>query len=316
MEEKEKNFQKVSFITVTEKSDGQRIDNFLMRELGSVPRSYVYRILRKGEVRVDKKRVKPERKLRTGEVVRVPPVYIREKQHNPLASEQQLKQLEEAILLEDEDIILINKPSGLPVHAGSGYELGLIELFRQLRPNIPFVELAHRLDKDTSGILILAKNRQALQELHRLFKAAGIDKRYQTLVAGKWRGGVKHVRNELVKRADKREKMQVGAGGKNAESIFKPRKIYRDISLLDVKLLTGRMHQIRAQLAHMRHPVIGDDRYGDFERNRHYKKVLGLRRLFLHAWFVDFHLAFSGRRYHVEIPLAEDLARAIEHYDE
>ncbi len=314
MEETTEKFQKVSFVTVTEQSEGQRIDNFLMRELGGVPRSFIYKILRKGEVRVDKKRVKPTRKLAIDEVVRIPPMRIEEKKDKPVANEKLLNQVQAAILQEDQDIILINKPAGLPVHGGSGYKLGLIEIFRQLRPNMPYVELAHRLDKDTSGVIILAKTRKALQELHKLFQNGGIDKRYLTLVSGEWKGGERHIQNELVKRSGKLEKMQVaeGEGGKRAESIFKPRKHFDGCTLIEVKLLTGRMHQIRTQLANMQMPVLGDDRYGDFPLNRHYKKTIGLKRLFLHSFYVDFSLEFSGQRYHLEIPLADDLQTVVE----
>lgn len=315
MDDTNTTFQKVRFITITEKSEGQRVDNFLMRELGGVPKSLVYKILRKGEVRVNKGRVKPARKLSLDDVVRIPPIWLEDKPDQPKANQPLLDQVEQAILLEDNDILLINKPAGLPVHGGSGYRLGLIEVFRQLRPNIPYIELAHRLDKDTSGILILAKSRRALQELHLLFKNRNIDKRYLTLVAGKWHGGERHIENELVKKSSKREKMQVGSGnegGKHAESLFKPRKCYDEYSLLEVKLFTGRMHQIRTQLAHLEMPVIGDERYGNFTLNRYYKKRLGIKRLFLHAYFIDFTLELTGRHYHLEIPLADDLQQALE----
>ena len=314
MDEAQTKFQKVSFITVTEQSDGQRIDNFLMRELDGVPRSYIYKILRKGEVRVDKKRIKPARKLALGEEVRIPPIRVAEKKDKPQASQQLLGQVEAAILHEDNDIILMNKPSGLPVHGGSGFALGLIEVFRQLRPNLPYIELAHRLDKDTSGIIILAKTRQALQELHHLFKSGGLDKRYLTLVSGRWQGGEKHVENVLVRKPGQRGKIQVAQAteaGKRAESVFRPLKYFKELTLLEVKLLTGRMHQIRTQLANLNMPVIGDERYGDFTLNRSYKKTIGLKRLFLHAYYVDFVLEFSGQRYHVEIPLADDLQHSL-----
>ena len=319
MNEANSKFQAVSFITVMEQSEGQRVDNFLMRELGGVPKSLIYRILRKGEVRVNKGRVKPSRKLATDDIVRIPPIRIEEKTEKPKANKHLLEQLEASILLEDNDIIFINKPAGLPVHGGSSHRLGLIEAFRQLRPKIHYIELAHRLDKDTSGILILAKSRQALQALHLLFRNGGIDKRYLTLIAGQWRGGERRIENQLVKTSNKLNKIQIHKRmdekqqekSKRAESIFTPRKYYGQMSLLEVKLLTGRMHQIRTQLAHLNMPVIGDDRYGDFALNKHYKKTLGIKRLFLHAFFIDFVLDFSGRNYHLEIPLAEDLERAL-----
>ncbi len=329
MDEDNTKFQKVSYITVTAQSEGQRIDNFLMRELGGVPKSLIYRILRKGEVRVNKGRAKPARKLTIDEIVRIPPIRLENKADPPKASEHLLEQLAASILLEDNDIILINKPSGLPVHGGSSHRLGLIEAFRQLRPNIPYIELAHRLDKDTSGILILAKSRQALQALHTLFRDGGIDKRYLTLIAGKWHGGERLIENQLVKTSSRLGKIKVheSKGRKNnkdnkdqekskhAKSIFKPRKLYEDVSLLEVKLLTGRMHQIRTQLAHLELPVIGDQRYGNFALNRQYKKKLGIKRLFLHAFFVDFVLDYSNRHYHLEIPLAEDLQQALRSYE-
>ncbi|MCK5901902.1 MAG: RluA family pseudouridine synthase [Cocleimonas sp.] len=303
--------QKVRFVIVTESSHGQRIDNFLMRELKQVPRTYIYRILRKGEVRVDKKRVKPSRKLLSGERVRIPPLFLPEQQRSKQAPEQLLKQLEQAVLLEDEDIILINKPAGLAVHSGTANPYGLIEAFRQLRPNLNFVELAHRLDKETSGIVILAKNRKALLSLHDLFKSGGIDKYYQALVSGQWTRGKQHIRNRLVKERGRQQKVRVQTSGKLAESIFYPKKIFGETTLMEIKLLTGRMHQIRTQLADKAFPILGDAHYGNFALNREYKKKIGLKRLFLHAFKVRFTLPLSGKQYDQEIPLAPDLITAI-----
>jgi 23S rRNA pseudouridine955/2504/2580 synthase len=300
----------VSFKTITEHHAGQRIDNFLMRELKNVPRSHVYRIIRKGEVRVNKKRAKPANKLAFGDVVRIPPIHIA--LIDPaIASKMLLKQLEQAIVLEDEHLLVINKPTGLAVHGGSNIPIGLIEAMRQLRPELPYLELAHRLDRSTSGLVLLAKSRQALQDLHTLFKTGGIDKRYLTFVAGQWQGGVKHIKNELLREHSGRKKVQVKAGGKIAESIFTPREYYSDSTLLEVKLLTGRMHQIRAQLAHLGLPVIGDDQYGDFALNRQYKKTHGIKRLFLHAYRIKCRLPTSGQDYTIEIPLANDLQKAL-----
>ncbi|MCK5895411.1 MAG: RluA family pseudouridine synthase [Cocleimonas sp.] len=303
--------QAVRFVTVTEGHEGQRIDNFLMREIKNVPRSYVYRILRKGEVRVDKKRVKPTRKLQAGESVRIPPMVLAEKKQSKQAPASLLERLACAVLLEDDDLIFINKPSGLAVHSGTGSPYGLIEAFRQLRPTLPFVELAHRLDKETSGIVILAKNRKALLSLHELFKSGGIDKYYQTLVAGQWTAGRQHVRNTLVRERGRKQKVQVQEGGKRAESIFYPRQTFADTTLMEVKLLTGRMHQIRTQLADKDFPVLGDSQYGHFALNRAFKKKVGLKRLFLHAFKVEFTLPLSGTTYQQEIPLAEDLKQVL-----
>lgn len=303
----------VEYHTVTEHEAGQRIDNFLMRYFRQVPKSVIYRILRKGEVRVDKKRVKPERKLVFGEVVRIPPVRIDKDAADDqaaVASHALLEVLEKAVMLEDEQIILINKPSGLPVHGGSGHKLGLIEAFRQLRPNLPYVELAHRIDRDTSGVVILAKSRQALTELHELFRHGGVDKRYLALVAGRWTLGHQHVSMMLGKEEGKRNKVQVMEEGREAETIFMPVKKLRGASLLEAQILTGRMHQIRVQLQNLGHPILGDDRYGDFALNRQFREK-GLKRLFLHAASVNFVLHMTGRRYTIEAPLPEDLKRVV-----
>lgn len=301
-------FAKVSFITIDEASDGQRIDNFLLKILKNVPRSYVYRILRKGEVRVDKKRVKPTRKVKLGELIRIPPIKHVEQKETTTANSKELAQLADMIVLEDEHIIIVNKPSGMAVHGGSGIKLGLIEMFRQLRPDAPFLELAHRLDRHTSGLVILSKTRPALIELHALFKSGDIDKRYLALVSGHWRGGERKVTN-LLSKSNKHHtgKMEVADEGKLAESIFRPREHFSEATLMEVKLLTGRMHQIRAQLAHLQLPIIGDDRYGDFTVNRLFRKSYGIKRLFLHAFSVRFFLEASQQQYSLEISLPNDL---------
>ena len=319
---KQQNNQKkhsTRFVEVTSAHAGQRIDNFLMRELKDVPKSYIYRILRKGEVRVNKKRIKQTYKLLEGDTVRIPPVFLPEKADKPTAPESLLKAIEASIILEDDDLILINKPSGMAVHGGSGVRYGLIESFRQLRPNMPFVELVHRLDKETSGIVMLAKNRNALLELHELLKnkrhGAGIEKYYQTLVKGQWRGGERHIQNNLQRKQGRKQKVRVVDGddlGKSSESIFTPVRKYSNHTLLKVKLITGRMHQIRTQLAELNHPILGDSQYGDFALNREVKKQFGLKRLFLHAYHLKFTLASSGKRYDCEIPLADDLQKIIE----
>jgi 23S rRNA pseudouridine955/2504/2580 synthase len=290
-----------------------------MRELKDVPKSYIYRILRKGEVRVNKKRIKQTYKLLDGDTVRIPPVFLPEKADKPTAPESLLKAIEASIILEDDDVILINKPSGMAVHGGSGVRYGLIESFRQLRPNMPFVELVHRLDKETSGIVMLAKNRNALLELHELLKnkaqGAGIEKYYQTLVKGQWRGGERHIKNNLQRQQGRKQKVRVvdneSDAGKASESIFTPISKYPNHTLLKVKLITGRMHQIRTQLAELGHPILGDSQYGDFAFNREVKKQLGLKRLFLHAYHLKFALASSGKRYDCKIPLADDLTNCL-----
>lgn len=305
----------VQFHTVTLNESGQRIDNFLMKKLKSVPKSLVYRILRKGEVRIDKKRAKPNVKIQEGNIIRIPPVTLPERQQQEQAPDRLLKEIQQAILLEDSDLIFINKPSGLSVHGGSGIRFGLIETFRQLRPNMDYVELVHRLDKETSGIVMLAKNRKALNDLHELLRAdAGkktIEKYYQTLVLGHWTAGTKQVSLDLEKQQGKWQKMQVQQGGKVSKSIFSLAEHYPQESLLDVQILTGRMHQIRTQLAYLDYPILGDDRYGNFKANRYYKKQ-GLKRLFLHASRIKFQLERTGQQYDLQAPLPHELVNVLQ----
>lgn len=307
----------VQYHTVSEHEAGQRIDNFLLRYFKNVPKSVIYRIIRKGEVRVDKGRIKPEHKLALGEVVRIPPVKQDEvpEDTKSLASHSLLQQIERAVIFEDEQIIGINKPAGIPVHSGSGHDVGLIEGFRQLRPNLPYVELVHRIDRDTSGVVALAKSREALTQLHALMREGEVDKRYQALVAGQWKDGVQHITTNLMREqnAAKGHKMRVMDNddeGQEAESIFTPKRIMTDATLMDVKILTGRMHQIRVQLAHLDHPILGDDRYGDFALNREMKAV-GLKRMFLHANHMEFVLRLTGRRYRLEAPLPAELHQVL-----
>jgi len=313
-------FQKVRFVTINANNAGQRVDNFLLSEIKQAPRSYVYKILRKGEVRVNKKRAKPTLKLVDGDVVRIPPIFLDEKPQQTKAPNTLLNTINDAIIVEDDDLILINKPPGLAVHGGTGQKYGLIESFRQLRPNIPFVELVHRLDKETSGIVMLAKSRAILLELHEMLQDKKINKYYQTLIIGKWQGGVAHIKNNLQRKQGRQQKVKVvedSENSKEAESIFYPIHCYKKepkfYSLLEVELLTGRMHQIRTQLADRGTPVLGDSQYGDFAENREAKKTIGLKRLFLHAFHLNFTLASSGKTYDCKIPLAEDLNTVIKH---
>ncbi len=308
---------KVRFVTIDASHAGQRIDNFLLRELKNAPRSYVYRILRKGEVRVNKKRAKPTLKLQDQDIVRIPPVYLPVQKAQESVPKSFLETLSASILLEDDDIILINKPSGLAVHGGSGVRFGLIESFRQLRPELPFIELVHRLDKETSGIVMLAKSRGVLLELHEMLKQKQINKFYQTLILGKWQGGKQHIKNHLQRNRGSKQKVRVVTDenadkAKESESIFRPLAVYQQYSLMEVELLTGRMHQIRTQLADFGHPVMGDSQYGDFAANRVAKKEIGLKRLFLHAYHLTFTLKSSGKIYDCKIDLPGDLAASIE----
>ncbi len=318
--------QSARFVTVTASHAGQRIDNFLIRELKDVPRPYIYRILRKGEVRVNKKRTKQTYKLVIDDIVRIPPVFLPEKVNSNNTPNSLLNKIKAAIILEDDNLIFINKPSGMAVHGGSGIRYGLIESFRKLRPELDFIELVHRLDKETSGVVMLAKNRQTLLAMHDLLKAktdqSAIQKNYQTLVKGHWKGGRRKITNSLQRRQGKQQKVRVldrqqqdnGEQGKQAISIFTPIATYADTTLLKVELLTGRMHQIRTQLADLGHPILGDSQYGDFALNREVKKSLGVKRLFLHAYHLKFILKNEeklGSPYDCEIPLADDLLNVV-----
>jgi 23S rRNA pseudouridine955/2504/2580 synthase len=271
-------------------------------------------LLRKGEIRVDKKRIKPPRKLVLGEEIRIAPIkHVPESPEPRLASETLLKTIEESIHLEDENIVILNKPSGIAVHGGTDNLHGVIEVFRQLRPELEFIELVHRIDKETSGILLLAKNRTTLLELHDAFQSGSISKHYQTLTFGQWKGGKKHIENRLSRDVDGQQNMRVNeeGEGKLAKSIFEPLQTFEEHSLLSVRLLTGRMHQIRTQLSALDFPITGDSKYGDFTRNRDFARSTGLKRLFLHAYKIDFKLLSANKAYNIEIPLADDLALAL-----
>lgn len=310
-------YSQVSFITVTEASEGQRIDNFLLKELKFLPKTAIYKLLRKGEIRVDKKRVKPVKKLILGEVVRIAPIRdVPDETEVKQAGSRLLSQIEASIILEDDDLIIINKPSGIAVHGGTDNLHGVIEVIRQLRPDLDYIELVHRIDKETSGLLLLSKNRKTLLDLHEAFKTDGISKHYQTLVFGNWRGGEQRISNHLQRTEGKGpQKMRVSDDdeGKLSESVFSPLAQFENNSLLSVKLLTGRMHQIRTQLAELELPIVGDSKYGDFTLNREFARTNGLKRLFLHAYRVEFKLKHSGKVYRQEIPLSEDLQAALNH---
>lgn len=307
------NTSKVRFITVTEASAGQRIDNFLMKEYKFLPKSAIYKLLRKGEIRVDKKRIKPTRKLALGEQIRVAPIqHVPEQSEPRKAGQRLLDAIHQAVILEDDDVMVLNKPSGIAVHGGTDNPHGVIEIIRQLKPELEFIELVHRIDKETSGLLLLAKNRTTLLALHDAFKTGGISKYYQTLVFGRWRGGDQHIRNRLSRAEYGAQNMQVSEEGKLSESIFSPIADFGQNSLLSVRLLTGRMHQIRTQLSDMDYPITGDTKYGDFALNREFAKTTGLKRLFLHAYRIDFKLAHSGKSYNLEIPLATELQSALD----
>lgn len=267
------------FLEVEEDSVGQRIDNFLLRIAKGVPKSHIYRILRSGEVRVNKGRIGPEYKLKAGDIVRVPPIRVATTAEKPAAPAREFE-----VVFEDEAIIVLDKPSGVAVHGGSGVSFGVIEQLRRARPQAKLLELAHRLDRETSGLLLVAKKRTALVRLHDLFRDGAVNKRYLALVKGSWRNALQHVRLPLQKylTADGERRVSVGPEGKDAHSIVRLVARWQNFSLVEVELKTGRTHQIRVHLAHLGFPLAGDDKYGDFALNKDLQRT-GLRRMFLHA---------------------------------
>ncbi|MBK9160323.1 MAG: RluA family pseudouridine synthase [Nitrosomonadales bacterium] len=310
--------ESVTFLEIDESGESQRIDNFLFRHLKGVPKSHVYRILR-GEVRVNKKRVDQTYRLQLGDVLRIPPIRVAAKNE---AVEHLIPALEFPILYEDDAILAIDKPSGVAVHGGSGVSFGVIEQLRRARPQAKFLELVHRLDRETSGVLLVAKKRSALTGLHEIMREGNSDKRYLTLVLGKWQNARQHVKLPLHKfdtpQGEKR--VIVKEGGQAAHTIFNLQKNWAPqnngtgFSLLEAHLKTGRTHQIRVHLSHLGFPIAGDDKYGDFARNRELMKQ-GLKRMFLHAHSIAFNHPLTGEPLQLTAPLPGELQKFIARLD-
>jgi 23S rRNA pseudouridine955/2504/2580 synthase len=298
----------VNTLIVGEEVAGQRLDNFLARVLKGVPKSHIYRILRSGEVRVNSKRAGPDTRLATGDRLRVPPIRVAERAVGTIA-----RPLEAELLYEDDALIAINKPSGLAVHGGSGVAHGLIEQLRAARPQAKFLELVHRLDRDTSGVLLVAKKRAALVALHEAWREGAVDKRYQVLVRGAWRDALRRVNLELHKYVDGEgeRRVRVDTEGQAALTIFRRMEVWPwhdpPLALLEAELRTGRTHQIRVHLTHLGFPLAGDDKYGDFTWNRTLAKQ-GLKRMFLHAATLTLAHPISGVPLNLAAPLPADLA--------
>lgn len=305
--------QGVKQVLVAEDRDGQRLDNFLLGQLKGAPRSLIYRIVRAGEVRVNGKRAKPDTRLAGGDSVRIPPVRLAPADADGAAPTQQAERLAQRIVFEDRALLVIDKPSGIASHGGSGVRFGAIELMRHARPH-DALELAHRLDRDTSGLLVLTKKRSALLELQALMRDGGIHKRYLTLLAGRLAE-----RNFSVDVALRKSVLQggermvrVNTEGKESLSHFSVIERRGGHSYCEVRIETGRTHQIRVHAAHIGHPVAGDEKYGDREVNRRLREQVGLKRLFLHAASLEFSLDQGRAPYQLNAPLAEDLAAALE----
>ena len=301
---------------------GQRIDNYLLGRLKGVPRSRVYRLLRRGEVRVNGRRAAPSYRLQAGDELRIPPVRTGEAGPSPRPGERLLRRLEAAVLYEDREVLVVDKPAGVPVHGGSGLSHGVIDALRLLRPGEP-LELVHRLDRDTSGCLVVARRRSALRHLHRALRKGRVEKAYLALVRGRWAEEVV-VDAPLLRRVlpSGERLVRVDQAGKEARTRFRPLRRYRsgawEATLVEAAPLTGRTHQIRVHARHAGHPIAGDPRYGDPAFDRHLAGLgagLGLRRLFLHAARIAFALP-SGRRVAVEAPLEGRLATLLEALEE
>lgn len=301
----------VQFVDIDEDMAGQRIDNFLRNQLKNIPKSMIYRIVRKGEVRVNKKRIKAEYKLKAGDLVRIPPVTMEEKveENVPSTKLNKVSELEQCIIYEDDHMLILNKPSGTAVHGGSGLKFGAIEALRALRPEARFLELVHRIDRDTSGILLVAKKRSALRHLQAQFREKTVQKYYFALVMGEWKNSCKVVNAPLLKN-EVNSIVRVNPNGKASETRFKVLEKFKDATLIQASPITGRTHQIRVHTQYTGHPIAWDDRYGDRRFDAYTGKV-GLDRLFLHAANIKFTHPGSEEKMDISAPMEARLEKAL-----
>lgn len=312
--------------SVGEDSVGQRVDNYLIKRLKCVPKSHIYRLLRSGQVRVNSKRIGAQYRLQFNDSVRIPPVKRYENSTSYRSNLNKFKIILFKILFHDESLLVINKPAGIAVHGGSGVNFGVIEQLRGQHPDWKFLELVHRLDRETSGVLLLARKRQALVELHQQIRKGTIRKRYLVLVKGQWcnlKQSVKLPLNKYVTATGERRVAVITDACQNlkgmaAHTIFTLIKRWKNFSLLEADLRTGRTHQIRVHLAHLGFPIVGDDKYGDFALNKQLARSKGdisLQRMFLHASKVIATHPLSGERVEIEAPLADDLQAFLDGLD-
>jgi len=308
----------VKTLQVDEESAGQRLDNFLLRHLKGVPKTHVYRIIRTGEVRINKGRVNADTRVQTGDLVRLPPVRVATVDISaPVAPGREFP-----VLMEDEQMMAIDKPAGVAVHGGSGVSFGVIEQLRQARPGARMLELVHRLDRDTSGVLLVAKKRSALTRLQDQFRDRETGKTYMALVKGQWPSNKKVIDLPLqrylipngVGEGERRVRIAAkdDANAQRAITLVRVSRLVGDYSLLEVTIKTGRTHQIRVHLASQGYPIVGDDKYGDFELNKRLA-AQGMKRMFLHAWRLQFVHPQTGRSETVEAALPEELQNFIDH---
>ena len=312
----------VSLITVAEHEAGQRLDNYLIKILKGVPKSHIHRIIRAGEVRLNKKRCKPDSRIQTGDLLRIPPVRTAEKQRSSENRAQAVPAREFTIIYEDDALLVIDKPAGIAVHGGSGVSFGVIEQIRRARPEARYLELVHRLDKDTSGLLMIAKKRSALVKLHEAIRNDHPKKIYLALGVGKLPNDSFHVKLPLFKYTGAQgEKMvRVSEDGQSAHTIFRVLNRFSDgllhqvglsqLTLVQATLKTGRTHQIRVHLQSQQCPIAGDERYGDYQANKRLQK-LGLKRMFLHAAELHLDHPLTGEKLILEAPLPQDLAQFV-----
>lgn len=303
----------VTHVTIDDEAAGQRLDNYLVRTCKGVPKSHLYRILRSGEVRVNSKRVDATYRLATGDMLRIPPLRVAERPRNAVEDAAK-ERVDLPIVYEDDAMLIIDKPEGIAVHGGSGVSFGVIEALRRQRPLAKFLELAHRLDRETSGILLVGKKRLALTTLHDMFRehGAGADKRYLVLVSGRWMNATQHVRQPLHKYLleNGERRVSVHPDGKPSHTVFRLLARWPEMSLLEAQLKTGRTHQIRVHLAHLGFPILGDEKYGDFALNKRLKPD-GLKRMALHAWRMAFRHPLTGAPMECVAPLPDNLRRYI-----
>ncbi|MBS0351018.1 MAG: 23S rRNA pseudouridine(955/2504/2580) synthase RluC [Proteobacteria bacterium] len=278
----------VKTVSIDAEQVGQRIDNFLFKSLKGVPKSRIYRAIRGGEVRVNRKRTKPDYRLQLNDQIRIPPL-AEEKIKVVKPRGEVIQAIRDKIVYEDDELIVIDKPAGLPVHGGTGIGGGVIELLRLVRPELRFLELIHRIDRETSGCLLIAKKRKTLLFWHQQLKNRKIYKQYITLVKGEWLGGFRRVEAPLIKNilSSGERLVKVSDDGKPATTIFRPLQKFKEMTLIEARPLTGRTHQIRVHLQHIGHPIAADQKYGDTDFNQQVRK-LGLKRLFLHAYSMSY----------------------------
>jgi len=313
----ESTLPQVVYVEITEDNSDQRLDNFLITRLKGVPKSHIYRIVRKGEVRVNKGRVDVKYRLVTGDIVRIPPIRVAERSEESYVPQGLQAALQQGILFEDEGFLIVNKPAGFAVHGGSGVSSGIIEGLRLIRPEAHFLELVHRLDKDTSGCLLIAKKRSALRKLQELFRNSQIQKTYQALLSGQWIRKKLLVTAPLLKNISKggERVVVISQSGKAAETLFTRLKLFRNATLVEASPKTGRTHQIRVHAASLGHPIVGDERYGIDDVNKVFKNK-GYKRMFLHANTLKFQHPVTGILMNISAPLPSQLENLLKHEEQ